>query len=61
MGGEEPVVVGLDGLGQTGSPVPLEQTEPGRATPAAGRQESPVAARLRAFGAPAIEPRSVGR
>ena len=51
----------LEGLVAQAEGRPLEPTEPSRTTPAAGRQESPVAARLRAFGAPAIETRTVGR
>ena len=51
----------LDGLvaraeGRVLEPAGLERT-----TPAPARQESPVAARLRAFGTPAIEPPIVAR
>jgi len=52
----------LDGLvaraeGRTVEPAGIDRV----ATPAPARQESPVAARLRAFGTPAIEPRIVAR
>ncbi|WP_346926402.1 hypothetical protein [uncultured Arthrobacter sp.] len=52
----------LDGLVARAEGRALEPVGPGRVAPAAGRQESPVAARLRSFGTPAgIERRIVAR
>lgn len=51
----------LDGLVAQAEGRTLEPAASARNAPEAPRQESPVAARLRAFGAPAIEPRVVAR